>query len=81
MNKTINFLFGTVGTAGTMEVIQVFPSAPDEINSLIIIVVKSLVSILGGILTSKLLELMRKKGKNAISGKLNKTNVESIKND
>jgi hypothetical protein len=80
MNKTVNFLFGTAGTAGTMEAIEVFPTAPDEINSLIIMVVKAILSILGGILTTKIMELMRKKGKDVISGKIKKTNVKSKKN-
>lgn len=81
MNKTINFLFGTAGTAGTMEVIEVFPSAPDEINSLIILLVKTIISILGGVFTTKVLEMMRKRGKDAAGTQLQKSNVESIKNN
>jgi hypothetical protein len=80
MNKTVNFLFGTAGTAGTMEAIEVFSAAPEGLNSLIILVVKAVLSILGGFLSTKILELMRKKGKDVVSSTLKKLNVKLKKN-
>jgi hypothetical protein len=61
MNKTMDFIFGTVGTAETMEMVEIFPAGSDEFNSLIIVLIKTIISFLGGIITSKIANLMRKK--------------------
>ncbi|MFW5754753.1 MAG: hypothetical protein ACOCV9_08110 [Marinilabiliaceae bacterium] len=63
MNKTFNFIFGTAGTAGTMEMVEIFPEGPEEVSTLIMIVIKALISLLGGVLTSRIANLMREKGK------------------
>jgi len=61
MNKTFNFIFGTAGTAGTMEMVEIFPAGPEEVSSLVMILVKTLISLLGGVLTSRIANLMREK--------------------
>lgn len=63
MNKTFNFLFGTAGTAGTMEMVEVFPAGPEEVSSLVMILVKTIISLLGGILTTRIANLMREKSR------------------
>jgi hypothetical protein len=61
MNKTMNFIFGTAGTAGTMEMVEIFPAGSDEFNSLVVLLIKTIISLLGGIIISKIANLMRKK--------------------
>ncbi len=69
MNKAFNFIFGTAGTAGTMEMVEIFPSGPEEVSTLIMIVVKALISLLGGVITSRIANLMREKGKQKLKNK------------
>ncbi|WP_462319667.1 hypothetical protein [Marinilabilia sp.] len=79
MNKTFNFIFGTVGTAGTMEVVEVFPSGPEEINVLIIIVVKALISLLGGVITTRLANVAKEKRAKRKAARQQLNKVKSIK--
>ncbi|WP_291862701.1 hypothetical protein [Marinilabilia sp.] len=61
MNKTFNFITGALGTAGTLQMVDPLPDGGDEISSLVMLLTKTLISLLGGILTNQVAKLFRKK--------------------
>ena len=61
MNRTFNFITGTLGTAGTMQMVEPIPDGGDEISTLVMLLTKTLISLLGGILTNQVAKLFRKK--------------------